>query len=130
MLPQLLRLSADTGIPLAATNDAHYVRREDARIQRILLAIQTGTTLSEDIPIAFPNDEFYIKSEEEMRSLFPDGCGAADNTVRIADMCSFEFEFGKLRLPRFDLKIFPRVRRRGFPMSLMWWKKWGMLTIT
>lgn len=110
VLPQLLRLSADTGIPLAATNDAHYVRREDARIQRILLAIQTGTTLSEDIPIAFPNDEFYIKSEEEMRALFPDGCGAADNTVRIADMCSFEFEFGKLRLPRFDLTDMQRKK--------------------
>lgn len=114
VLPGLLRLSADTGIPLAATNDAHYVRREDARIQRILLAIQTGTTMSEDIPIAFPNDEFYLKSEAEMTGLFPADCGAVENTGKIADMCSFEFEFGKLRLPRFDLT---EAQRREYGVS-------------
>ncbi len=110
VLPGLMRLSEETGIHLAATNDAHYVRREDSRVQRILLAIQTGTTLSEDIAIAFPNDEFYLKSEEEMRRLFPEGCEAVDNTEKIAEMCGFEFEFGRLRLPRFDLTDEQRVK--------------------
>ncbi|MCM1578326.1 MAG: DNA polymerase III subunit alpha, partial [Ruminococcus sp.] len=103
LIPKLMQLSEETGIPLAATNDAHYVRPSDSRIQRILLAIQTGAKLSEEIPLAFPNDEFYLKSDSEMRLLFPDGCGAVDNTGKIADMCDFKFEFGKLRLPRFDL---------------------------
>ena len=103
ILPALLRLSAETGIPLAATNDAHYVRKEDAKIQRILLAIQTNTLLSENIPIAFPNDEFYLKSEDEMRALFRGTQQAVDNTARIAEMCDFKMEFGVLKLPRFDL---------------------------
>ena len=103
ILPALLRLSAETGIPLAATNDAHYVKKEDAKIQRILLAIQTNTLLSENIPIAFPNDEFYLKSEDEMRALFRGAQQAVDNTARIAEMCDFKMEFGVLKLPRFDL---------------------------
>ena len=103
ILPALLRLSAETGIPLAATNDAHYVKKEDAKIQRILLAIQTNTLLSENIPIAFPNDEFYLKSEDEMRALFRGAKQAVDNTARIAEMCDFKMEFGVLKLPRFDL---------------------------
>lgn len=103
VLPALLRLSAETGIPLAATNDAHYVKKEDAKIQRILLAIQTNTLLSENIPIAFPNDEFYLKSEDEMRALFRGAQQAVDNTAKIAEMCDFKMEFGVLKLPRFDL---------------------------
>lgn len=103
VLPALLRLSAETGIPLAATNDAHYVKKEDAKIQRILLAIQTNTLLSENIPIAFPNDEFYLKSEDEMRALFRGAEQAVDNTARIAEMCDLKMEFGVLKLPRFDL---------------------------
>lgn len=103
VLPALLRLSAETGIPIAATNDAHYVKKEDAKIQRILLAIQTNTLLSENIPIAFPNDEFYLKSEDEMRALFRGAQQAVDNTARIAEMCDFKMEFGVLKLPRFDL---------------------------
>lgn len=103
VLPALLRLSAETGIPLAATNDAHYVKKEDAKIQRILLAIQTNTLLSENIPIAFPNDEFYLKSENEMRALFRGAEQAVDNTAKIAEMCDFKMEFGVLKLPRFDL---------------------------
>ncbi len=103
VLPGLLRLSAETGIPLAATNDAHYVRREDAKTQRILLAIQTNTAVNEEIPIAFPNDEFYLKSEEEMRELFRGVPSAVDNTAVIADKCDFKMEFGVLKLPRFDL---------------------------
>ena len=103
ILPALYRLSAQTNIPLAATNDAHYVRREDARVQRVLLAIQTNTTLADRLNIAFPNDEFYLKSEEEMLPLFRGRPDAVANTAKITEMCSFEMEFGKLKLPRFDL---------------------------
>lgn len=103
ILPALYRLSAQTNIPLAATNDAHYVRREDARVQRVLLAIQTNTTLADRLNIAFPNDEFYLKSEGEMLPLFRGRPDAVANTAKIAEMCSFEMEFGKLKLPRFDL---------------------------
>lgn len=110
VLPGLLRLSSETGIPLAATNDAHYVRREDSRTQRILLAIQTNTTVNEEIPIAFPNDEFYLKSEDEMRELFKGVPSAVDNTAVIADKCDFKMEFGVLKLPRFDLS--PEQKKR------------------
>lgn len=110
VLPTLLRLSSETGIPLAATNDAHYVRREDSKTQRILLAIQTNTTVNEEIPIAFPNDEFYLKSEEEMRELFRGVPSAVDNTAVIADRCDFKMEFGVLKLPRFDLS--PEQKKR------------------
>ena len=103
ILPALYRLSMQTNIPLAATNDAHYVRREDARVQRVLLAIQTNTTLADRLNIAFPNDEFYLKSEGEMLPLFRGRPDAVANTAKIAEMCSFEMEFGKLKLPRFDL---------------------------
>ena len=110
MLPGLLRLSSETGIPLAATNDAHYVRREDAKTQRILLAIQTNSSVNEEIPIAFPNDEFYLKSEEEMRELFRGVPSAVENTAVIADKCDFKMEFGVLKLPRFDLS--PEQKKR------------------
>ncbi|MGN0665975.1 MAG: DNA polymerase III subunit alpha [Huintestinicola sp.] len=103
VLPALFRLSEETGIPCAATNDAHYVRKQDAKIQRILLAIQTNTTVNEPNPIAFPNDEFYLKSEEEMRQLFRGRPDAVDVTGEIAEKCRFEMEFGNIKLPRFDL---------------------------
>ena len=103
LLMQLYRLSAETGIPLAATNDAHYINRSDSKVQRVLLAIQTNTTLDEPNPIAFPNDEFYMKSTEEMYELFRGHEEACDNTVKIAEMCSLEFEFGKIKLPRYDI---------------------------
>ncbi len=110
VLPQLLRISAETGIPLAATNDAHYVRREDSKTQRILLAIQTNTTVNESIPIAFPNDEFYLKSKQEMLELFKGAPQAVSNTAEIAHMCDFEMEFGVLKLPRFDLSAEQKKR--------------------
>ncbi|MBQ7782863.1 MAG: PHP domain-containing protein, partial [Oscillospiraceae bacterium] len=99
ILPALYRLSNETGIPLAATNDAHYVRKEDSRIQRILLAIQTNTTVNENISIAFPTDEFFLKSESEMLELFRGRPDAVSNTQLIADRCEFEMEFGVLKLP-------------------------------
>lgn len=102
LLPAIYRLSAETGIPLAATNDAHYVRREDSKLQRILLAIQTNTSVEEENPMAFPNDEFYMKSEEEMLQLFRGKPEAVENTAKIAEQCNFQMEFGVIKLPRFD----------------------------
>ncbi len=98
----LVRLSRETGIPLVCTNDAHYLTREDAQMQKVLLCIQTNTTVDEPNPIAFPTDEFYIKSEEEMRALFPTLQEAFDNTARIAERCNVTLEFGKTKLPHFE----------------------------
>ena len=99
----LIRLSRDTGIPLALTNDAHYLERDDARYQDVLLCIQTGKTLEEPNRMRFETQEFYLKSEEEMRALFPELPEAADNTVKIAERCAYDFEFGHYHLPRFKL---------------------------
>ena len=99
----LIRLSEETGIPLAVTNDAHYLRQEDAYAQDVLMCIQTGKTVDEPNRMRFETQEFYLKSEEQMRALFPDHPEAADNTVKIAEACSFDFEFGNYKLPRFKL---------------------------
>ncbi|MGE4483498.1 MAG: DNA polymerase III subunit alpha [Oscillospiraceae bacterium] len=99
----LIRIHHETGIPLVVTNDAHYLTREDAEGQDILLCIQTGKAVSDENRMRFETEEFYIKSEEEMRALFPEFAEAADNTQKIADMCSLEFEFGRYHLPEFEL---------------------------
>ena len=99
----LLRLHRETGIPLVVTNDAHYLRREDARAQDILMCIQTGKTVDDPDRMKFDSEEMYLKSEEEMRRLFPDFPEAYDNTARIAELCEFDFEFGNYHLPRFQL---------------------------
>ncbi|MBQ3162608.1 MAG: DNA polymerase III subunit alpha [Oscillospiraceae bacterium] len=104
ILPLLYRLSAETGIPLVATNDAHYITKQDHEVQRVLIAIQTNTLLSEPNPLSFPTNEFYMKSEEEMRELFANVPQAVDNTSKIADMCNVEFEFGKIKLPKFTIE--------------------------
>lgn len=101
--PQLRRLSRETGIPLAATNDVHYVCKEDAKVQKVLICIQTNHTIDEETGLEFESDNFYLKSEEEMRALFADVPEAIDNTARIAEMCCVELEFGKIKLPRFDV---------------------------
>ncbi len=95
------RLSRETGIPLVATNDVHYISKSDARIQNILVCIQTGKTVLEENPLAFETEEFYLKSGDEMAELFPHD--ALANTTRIADECNLEFEFGKVKLPVFDI---------------------------
>lgn len=100
---QIVKLSKELNIPLVCTNDAHYLTRDDAETQKILLCIQTATTLSNPPAMAFETDEFYLKSEDEMRSLFPNFQEAADNTVKIAERCHVEFEFGKTKLPRYDV---------------------------
>ena len=99
----LIRIHNETGIPLVVTNDAHYLRKEDARIQDILMCIQTGKTVDDPNRMRFESQELYLKSEQEMRALFPDFPEACDNTEKIADMCDFSFEFGHYHLPRFQL---------------------------
>ena len=99
----ILRLHEETGIPLVATNDAHYIRKEDWETQDVLLCIQTGKTLDDPGRMKFQTQEFYVKSEEEMASLFPQHPEAVENTAKIAELCSVEFEFGKYHLPNFKL---------------------------
>ena len=99
----ILRLHEETGIPLIATNDAHYLRREDAEMQDILMCIQTGKTLDEPNRMRFETREFYVKSEDEMAALFPNHPEALENTAKIAQLCNVEFEFGKYHLPHFQL---------------------------
>lgn len=100
--PQLIRLSRETGIPLVVTNDCHYIEKEDTKMHHILICIQTNRTIEDEDVLEFGSDEFYFKSEEEMRALFSDCPEAADNTQVIADQCNLEFEFGHTKLPRFD----------------------------
>ena len=97
----LAMLSRQTGIPLVATNDAHYIKKEDARTQAVLMCIQTNTVLTEGKPIGFETDEFYVKSAEQMEALFPDHREALANTVRIAQRCNFDFDFTTTYLPAF-----------------------------
>ena len=99
----ILRLYEETGIPLVATNDAHYIRKEDWETQDVLLCIQTGKTLDDPGRMKFQTQEFYVKSEEEMASPFPQHPEAIENTAKIAELCSVEFEFGKYHLPNFKL---------------------------
>ena len=99
----LIRIHRETGIPLALTNDAHYIEKGDAYYQDVLMCIQTGKTVNEAERMRFETQEFYLKSEEEMRALFPDLPEAADNTELIAQKCSYDFVFGHYHLPRFQL---------------------------
>ncbi len=101
VLQGLYRLHRETGIPMVATNDAHYLRREDAEIQDTLMCIQMGKTVDDPNRMRFETNEFYIKSEEEMAALFPDWPEALENTQKIADLCNVEFQFGKYHLPEF-----------------------------
>ena len=101
VLPQLIRLSRETGIPMAATNDAHYITKEDAKMQSILLCIQTGKTIADADRMEFQTDEFYLKSTDEMYDLFSMVPEACENTNKIAEQCNFEFTFGETKLPYF-----------------------------
>ena len=99
----VMRLAREMGLPLVVTNDAHYLRREDAKMQDVLLCIQTGKTVDDENRMKFQTEEFYLKSEEELRRLFP-GCDEAfENTVKIADMCSLDFTFHEYHLPSFPV---------------------------
>ena len=103
VLPQIVKISRETGIPLVATNDVHYIKKENAKVQKVLICIQTNHTIDEDTGLEFGTDDFYLKSEDEMRELFGDYPDAVDNTSVIADMCNVEFEFHKTKLPHFDV---------------------------
>ncbi len=104
ILPNLYRLSAETGIPLAATNDCHYINKEDAEMQNVLMCIQTGKILGDPTGMSFETDEFYVKSADEMAELFHGHEEAVTNTVRIAERCNVEFEFGNIKLPKFTVE--------------------------
>ncbi len=97
----LLRLSQETGIELVATNDVHYTRAEDWEAHDILLCIQTGKKLSDENRMRYEGGQYYVKSEEEMRELFPYALQALANTQKIADRCQVEIEFGVTKLPHF-----------------------------
>ncbi|MDE7172094.1 MAG: DNA polymerase III subunit alpha [Oscillospiraceae bacterium] len=99
----IMRLSKDTGIPMVATNDCHYLTREDAAMQDVLMCVQMGKLVEDQDRMRFETDEFYVKSEDEMRALFPNCPEAIDNTQKIVDACNVEFEFGKYHLPEFKL---------------------------
>ena len=101
VLPQLIRLARETGIPMAATNDAHYITKEDAKMQSILLCIQTGKTINDVDRMEFQTDEFYLKSTDEMYELFSMVPEACENTNKIAEQCNFAFTFGETKLPYF-----------------------------
>ncbi len=101
--PQLVKLSRETGIPMVATNDVHYVNREDAKAHDVLLCIQTASTVDDENRMKFPNDEFYLKSPNEMEKIFAFAPEAILNTGRIAQRCNVEFEFGNYHLPEFEL---------------------------
>ena len=97
------RLARETGLPMVITNDAHYLRKEDADIQDVLLCIQTGKSVDDLNRMRFETQEFYLKSEEELRSLFP-GCDEAfENTVKIAERCNVEFAFHEYHLPAYPV---------------------------
>ena len=99
----LLRIHEETEIPVVATNDVHYLKRSDAYAQDVLMCIQTGKKIEDTDRMRFETDEFFLKSENDMRALFPECPEAADNTARIAQMCDLEFEFGHYHLPEFTV---------------------------
>ena len=99
----LIDISRKLNIPLVATNDSHYVRREDSEFQDLLLCIQMNKTVDDTKRLRFSSDDYYLKSPEEMRLLFADIPEACDNTLKIAERCNVTFEFGKLHLPIYPL---------------------------
>ncbi len=101
--PLIVKLAKETDTPLVATNDVHYIEQKDAKFQDVLLCIQTGKTLDEENRMRFETEEFYLKSEEEMRELFKYAPEAIDNSSIIAEKCNFEFKFGERHLPSYDV---------------------------
>ncbi len=99
----ILRVARETGLPLVVTNDAHYLRKEDAKMQDVLLCVQTGKTVDDENRMKFQTEEFYLKSEEELRRLVPNCSEAFENTVRIAERCNLDFVFNEYHLPSFPV---------------------------
>ena len=102
-LPALIRLAREMNLGLVATNDCHYTRQEDAEAQEILMCIQTGKTLTDEHRMRMESDQMYVKSEEEMRKVFPELNDAIENTVKIAERCHVEFDFKSIHLPKYPL---------------------------
>ena len=101
--PMLINIARETGIPLVATNDCHYISKEDSKMHQILLCIQTNHTIEDEGKMEFSTDQVYFKSEQEMRELFYDVPEAINNTVEIANKCNVDIEFGNTKLPHFDV---------------------------
>ena len=99
----ILKIHQETGIPMVCTNDAHYLRKEDAEAHDILLCIQTGKTVDDENRMRYEPQNFYLRSEAEMAALFDGYEGALENTQKITEMCNLEFTFGKYHLPEFKL---------------------------
>ncbi len=121
ILPDLISLAREMNIPLVATNDSHYLHREDSKMQRVLICIGTGKLTTDEDVLEFGTDEFYVKSGDEMAALFPLCPDALENTVKIAEMCDFEFEFGVTKLPQFTpdtdetpFEYFERIVWKGY----------------
>jgi len=100
---EVIKLSRETGIPLVATNDVHYVEKEDSVAQDILLCIQTGKTVEDEGRLKFQGQEFYLKTADEMYELFKYIPEALENTIKVADKCSMDFDFGQVHLPSFEV---------------------------
>ncbi|MBQ4537088.1 MAG: DNA polymerase III subunit alpha [Lachnospiraceae bacterium] len=100
---ELMKMSKELNIPLVATNDVHYTYAEDADSHDILLCLQTGKKLSDEDRMRYEGGQYYVKSEEEMKGLFPYAWEAVENTQRIADRCNVEIEFGVTKLPKYEV---------------------------
>ena len=100
---ELLKMSGKLDIPLVVTNDVHYTYAEDADSHDVLLCLQTGKKLADTDRMRYEGGQYYVKSEEEMKGLFPYAWEAVENTQRIADRCSVEIEFGVTKLPKYDV---------------------------
>ena len=98
-----MKLSKETGIPLIATNDVHYLKQEDSKAHDILMCIQTGKTIDDTNRRRYPSDQFYLKSQEEMWDLFAYAPEALENSVKIAEECNFDYEFHVSKLPNFPV---------------------------
>ena len=121
VLPRLVRLSAETGIPMVATNDCHYLEREDASAQEVLMCIQTGKTLEDENHMRMETQEFYVKSEDQMRRLFPDLGDAISRSHDIAMRCQVSFDFNSSHLPLYPARegqttqqLFRQLLEEGF----------------
>lgn len=103
ILPLLIKLARELELPLVATNDVHYIRKEDAEMHDVLLCIQTGKTLEDPNRMRFSTEEFYLKTEEEMYDIFSNVPESLENTAKIAEKCNFDFEFGNIHIPYYEV---------------------------
>ena len=101
ILPKLVKIAEECDLRMVATNDCHYLRKRDSEIQQVLMCIQTNTTLDSPNKPGFDTDDYYIKTTDEMKRIYGAYPGAIENTVKIAERCNLEFEFGKINLPKF-----------------------------